>query len=481
MRKSVAVCLVLFAGETNAAGTVHNVAVPPASVTLNPGDDIQAAVDAHGIATTFHLSAGTYRIQSIVPKDDDLFIGDDGAILNGANVLTVFDRDGTLYVARNQRIDPNTQVHGECRKGYPRCGYPQDLYFDGKPLHAVAKKSKVEPGTFFYDYDHDSVYFADDPSGHTVELSYRPFAFGGAAHDVTIENLIVENYASADQQGAIGNHAEGKGWRMHNDEVRWNHGVGVAMPPYSEVHDSFIHHNGELGMGAGTGGGTFERNELAFNAWNGTDCNWECGGAKWAQVTEWFVDDNYVHDNQGPGLWADIDSKQMAFDGNRIEDNLLAGISYEISNSAIISHNSFKGNGAAAFNWGWDGQVQVQNSWGVQVYRNTLALDGTRGGNGIIIIQQNRGQEHMPKGNTVHDNDITMAGGEGAVAGWFADFKPGKFSRSNRFKNNHYHVYATDGAFWAPNDWENFTDWQATGQDTNSTLDSDLTAKGSGR
>ena len=54
--------------------------------------------------------------------------------------------DGALYVARNQPIDPDTMVHGECRRGFPRCGYPQDLYFDGRPLRAVAKKAKVKPG-----------------------------------------------------------------------------------------------------------------------------------------------------------------------------------------------------------------------------------------------------------------------------------------------------------------------------------------------
>jgi hypothetical protein len=71
MRKSIAICLVLLTGHAYAAGPVHRAAPPPDSVMLNPGDDIQAAIDAHGIATTFHLSAGLYRIQSVIPKDDD--------------------------------------------------------------------------------------------------------------------------------------------------------------------------------------------------------------------------------------------------------------------------------------------------------------------------------------------------------------------------------------------------------------------------
>ncbi len=138
------------------------------------------------------------------------------------------------------------------------------------------------------------------------------------------------------------------------------------------------------------------------------------------------------------------------------EDNLYAGLSYEISNSAIISKNIFKGNGAKTFGWGWYGQVQIQNSWGVQVYNNKLVLDGQRGGNGIVIIQQNRGHDHLPKGNSIHHNDITMAGGDGVVAGWFADFEPNKFAGSNRFDKNHYHVYAPDGAFWSANALSSF-------------------------
>jgi len=456
-----------------AVAVLASLTVPARALTvaLSPGDDIQQAVDHNPPGTTFMLNAGVYRIQSVLPKNGNAFVGADGAELNGAKLLDTFDRDGALYVARNQPIDPGTMVQGVCRKGYPRCGNPQDLYLDGKPLRAVAGRAKVKPGTFFYDYGHDAVYFADDPAGHVVELSYRPFAFGGGANGVTIQNLTVENYACADQQGAIGDHGEGTAWEITGNEVRWNHGVGVVMPPGTELTHNFIHHNGELGIGAGGGSGDVDSNEIAFNVWNGTDCDWECGGAKWAQVTEWFVENNYVHNNLGDGLWADIDSEQMLFEGNRIEDNLYAGISYEISNRAVINGNTFKGNGAKTFGWGWRGQIQIQNSWGVEVENNTLVLDPHKGGNGIVIVQQNRGHGNMPKSNSIHDNDITLKGGEGAIAGWFADFKPNKFASSNVFDNNHYHVYAPGGSFWAPNEWTSFAAWQATGQDAHSTLD----------
>ncbi|HWA92301.1 MAG TPA: right-handed parallel beta-helix repeat-containing protein [Rhizomicrobium sp.] len=442
-----------------------------ATVNLSPGDDIQAAVDSHQAGTVFMLAAGMYRLQSVTPKDSDNFIGADGAILNGSKLLADFDSEGGLFVARNQPIDPDTQVHGECLKKYPRCDHPQDLYFDGKALRAVNKLSKVRPGTFYYDYAHEAVYFADDPSGHAVELSYRPFAIGGSADDVTVQNLIVENYACADQQGAIGDHGAGKQWEIYDNEVRWNHGVGIAAPRDVTIMRNNVHHNGELGVGAGAGSGAFEDNEIAFNAWNGTNCDWECGGVKWAEVTEWIVERNYVHDNEGNGLWADINSKQMLFEDNRIVNNRRAGISIEISHATIIDRNFFKGNGARTFGWGWHGQIQIQNSVGVAVENNTLVLDRRRGGNGIIIIQQDRGRPNMPSHNEIFGNDITMAGGGGVMAGWFADYKPNKFAADNVFHDNHYHVYAPDGPFWSANEYVSFADWQATGQDAGSTVD----------
>lgn len=469
----VALAALLCTGAAQAAGVRHAQPAPPGSVTLSPGDDIQAAVDAHPAGTSFFLNAGVYRIQSVVPKRNDSFTGDGGAVLNGARLLDDFDAEGGLFVARGVPIDPDTQVQGVCRKGYPRCGHPQDLYLDGAPLRAVAKKSKVVPGAFYYDYAAEAVYFADDPAGHTVELSYRPHAFAGEARGVTIQNLIVEKYASADQQGAIGDHGEGAGWTIAGNEVRWNHGVGVVGGAFSRIDGNYIHHNGEMGVaGGGVPGSVVSGNEIAFNVWNGTDCGWECGGAKWAQMPDLQVIGNYVHDNAGDGLWTDIDCSNVVYDGNRIEDNLYAGISHEISGTAIIRNNIFKGNGARTFGWGWQGQIQIQNSSDTEVFANTLVLDRRRGGNGIMIVQQNRGAKHMPRRNSIHDNDITMAGGEGAAAGWFADYKPKAFAQSgNLFDSNRYQVYAPDGDLWAPNEWTSFAAWQATGQDAHSTLD----------
>ena len=469
-----ACCLSASAG---AAASQDAQSLPAAAVALSPGDDIQAAVDANPAGTTFSLAAGLYRLQSVRPKDGDSFLGAPGAVLNGARVLTDFGRSGALYVATGLPVDPDAWVHGECRKGWPRCDHPQDLYFDGRPLRATDRLDKVKPGLWFYDYEGQAVYFADDPSGRLVELSHRPFAFGGEARDVTIRNLVVENYACADQQAAVGNNGEGRGWKILDNEIRWNHGIGAVSSKASLIARNFVHHNGEMGLGGGSADGAVVRgNEIAFNVWNGTDCNWECGGGKWALTDGLTVAGNYVHDNQGPGLWTDIDAVNIVYEDNRIERNLGAGISHEISGKAVIRRNVLKGNGARSFIWGWAGQIQVQNSTDTEVYGNTLLLDPKRGGNGLMVIQQDRGARHMPRDNFIHDNDVTMAGGTGAVAGWFSDYKPSRFAPSNRWRSNHYHLGAlSEGEdVWAVNDWVTFDAWQASGQDHDGTVDGDV-------
>src|SRR5207302_10804402 len=71
-------------------------------VTLSPGDNVQAAVDQSGPGTTFILNAGTFRLQSVQPKDGDIFVGTGATILNGAQLLTSFGREGVLWVAYDQ-------------------------------------------------------------------------------------------------------------------------------------------------------------------------------------------------------------------------------------------------------------------------------------------------------------------------------------------------------------------------------------------
>ena len=65
--------------------------------------------------------------------------------------------------------------------------------------------------------------------------------------------------------------------------------------------------------------------------------------------------------------------------------------------------------------WGWGNEIQIQNSQNVEVYGNRVEMTG--GGNGIVMIQQNRGSgtfgTYTTTGNQIHDNIIVDHDGAG--------------------------------------------------------------------
>jgi hypothetical protein len=66
-------------------------------------------VDHNSGGTTFHLTTGLYRGLSIIPKDNDVFVGDEGVLLNGAVVLK-FEKRGAEWVAAGQTNPDEEEV-----------------------------------------------------------------------------------------------------------------------------------------------------------------------------------------------------------------------------------------------------------------------------------------------------------------------------------------------------------------------------------
>ena len=101
--------------------------------TIFPGEDIQARVNAAPFGTTFILKAGVHRLQSIVPRSGNTFVGEPGAVLSGASLLTNFVRSGSYWIAADQTQEGARSggvSDGVCRSTAPQCGYPEDLFID---------------------------------------------------------------------------------------------------------------------------------------------------------------------------------------------------------------------------------------------------------------------------------------------------------------------------------------------------------------
>ena len=74
-------------------------------VNLSPGPNIQNSVSSHPAGTTFCLAAGTYAQQSVVPKNNNQFIGAYGAVLDGRNTTAhAFSGTASGVVIQNLKI-----------------------------------------------------------------------------------------------------------------------------------------------------------------------------------------------------------------------------------------------------------------------------------------------------------------------------------------------------------------------------------------
>ena len=77
---------------------------PAGAIILHAGDNVSAIVNAAPAGATFFFEPGVYRGVSITAKDGQTFLGAQGAILNGSEVLTNWTHSGNLWV--DWRADP---------------------------------------------------------------------------------------------------------------------------------------------------------------------------------------------------------------------------------------------------------------------------------------------------------------------------------------------------------------------------------------
>jgi hypothetical protein len=454
------VLCVLCGGAAGDAG-IFAAPAPFRPTIIYPGQHIQSVVNARPPGSTFLLKAGVHRMQTVQPRDGDTFIGEPGTILSGARPITTFTAGGSYWVATNQFA--NGAIAGECEAGFPRCGYPEELFVDDQPLRHVDSLVDLAPGSWFFDRDEGRIYVGDDPTGRRAELSVTPTAFMPTGNDVVIRELTIEKYASPSQQAAIS--ADGVvNWLVIGNEIRLNHGLGVRVATGTRVIGNRVHHNGQLGVG-GTGEGVvIDGNEISFNNTAHFNPAWEAGGAKFTRTISLAVRSNVVHDNRGHGLWTDIDNINTSYESNRVEDNARIGVLHEISDSATIRGNVVRRNGFGFADWIWGAGILVAASRDVEVSDNVVEDNA----DGIGGVQQARGSgvrgPHDLENLWVHDNRVRMRSGwTGIVEDVGTQYV--YTGRNNRFERNQYQL----GALMFPFVWmdgeRTGAEWRRFGQD----------------
>jgi parallel beta-helix repeat protein len=320
-----------------------------------------------------------------------------------------------------------------------------------------------------------------------------------APNDVTIKNMRITRYNPASSDPAYGcilggGHAPtdgASGWIIENVTIDDFAGCGIRLGHTMQVTNCTVHDGTVLGL-AGIGDDVLIESNEIYNMNVGTS-NPDAGGTKFVKNNGGIYRDNYIHDNNGPGLWLDIANDDFLVEDNLVEDNVQEGICVEISYGGIVQNNTCRRNGmddTRANAWPWGAGIGIHASGGgsVQTGKSISVTGNILEGNayGVSLIQQPRGTNYggEPSGIdpemyvmnvSVTNNTITLQTNSGYLwpdswgscwgvqdVGSTAIFT----SRNNTFQGN---VYILNGEA-QPFAWNQATrtwaGWQGQGHDS---------------
>jgi parallel beta-helix repeat protein len=325
--------------------------------------------------------------------------------------------------------------------------------------------------------------------GAIIRSTTKQFAFRSSANDVTIKNLTIDGYKPGDWYFGSIQSDKGVRWIIDNVEVKNSSHRGISIFDGGQVTDSYVHHNGHLGIKvdglAGYAGQPtyltdrgepvlIANNEISYNNTAKADEGHDAGGLKIWNANNVTVRDNFVHHNWGNGIWFDVDNYGGVIRGNTVEDNEFSGIYVEISRQVLVENNIVNRNGRnhATDNWRVVAGISVDTSSDITVRNNTLANNGN---SLTAAAQSNRsgeGRQWYLRRVLFDANKTTMdLGRVGRVMDATARNNQGTMA-DVKFTNNEY--TASGDAGWIWDNWQSqkisWSQWRGFGQDTNGTL-----------
>ena len=391
-------------------------ASPSPSVGEPTPGTLQALVDAAAPGAVVTVPPGIYREQ--VSIDKPLTLRGDGAEIRGSDVWSAWTIDGRYW--QSQQSVPPLEGGGFCI--VPRCAWPEQVFVDGQPLLQVAGEPRA--GQFAV-APNRRVVLADNPAGHLVEVTVRERWLTVDAPDVTVEDLTMRHAASPPQHGALQAVPGADRLAVANVHLSDAHGALISFQGVTgaSLRSSDLSRGGQLGVHAGGDGTTdltIEGNRIADNNTEGFDPAWEAGGLKAAVSNGLRVTGNEVADNDGVGIWCDIDCRDFAVTENRVHGNTRAGIMFEISDGARIEGNVVWENGWGFPTWGWGAGILVSSSSDATVRGNLLAWNA----DGISVISQARDRAggDAVRNVSVVDNTVLADAASGFLLAWLQDW-----------------------------------------------------------
>jgi parallel beta-helix repeat protein len=339
------------------------------------------------------------------------------------------------------------------------------------PINTLASKSGLEAknGDNFYGQSIAKTILTGNNSA--------PYAFNGTlngASNVTISTMTIENFNSPHLQGAImaalpsATATAPSGWKMTDLTVKNNTETGISVGDDDVVNHDTITNNGNTGIGSGnqenlagnfpfTNGVVIENNVINNN---GFVDHTDSAGAKLLWLKNAHFINNDVFDNYGPGLWCDAYCSYVYYTGNKVTNNLFAGIFPEISNHVTITGNTITGNGVNVCSG--KGIAPFCPSAGISISSSnyvTVSNNKVIGNRDSVIAYNGHVQPGAPEVSNIDVSDNLMGAGNTGIdiATYNAAPQPDALSTSYWTKN----TYADDTVTYYWGSPLNASAWQA--------------------
>lgn len=317
---------------------------------------------------------------------------------------------------------------------YSKCKWQEQVYIDGRALDQVSHLDLPRPGEFNVTqggeaWSQRQIRLADNPQGHTVEVSVRTqWVEGGTTGDITVRNMVMRHTNGYVTGGAL-RLGEGGHWLVENNRLSQAESTNLALRGTGNViRNNDIFCGGNQGMGGTNSPACAEKagrrpagrrpadrrpddfcdwivgNRIFFNNTESGSVNWHSAGIKLTVARNFLVEDNQIFANFGAGLWFDIDCDNNTIRGNTFVNNV-RGVTYEISTNPTITDNVFLYNGLQS-NLRATAAVEILSSPGGTVTNNTLISNQV----GISLRAKARGNHTSLANTTVRGNTIIQSG-----------------------------------------------------------------------
>jgi hypothetical protein len=419
----------------------------PASVPAACTTSLQQLVNAATAGTILKVPACLYR-ESVTINKPLTLAGQPGAEIRGSDVWSAWSQTGSYWISQ-QTVPPlphTDNTDQKCAEPTLRCLIPEQVFVDGHALYPVGTGPLPATGQFALDAARH-VILADNPAGHLLEVSTRNRWVITGADNVTIQGFTMRHAGVDAQTGAVSNDGYSS-WTLQDNVLSDAHGADASAHDATnlKVLRNEMSRGGNLGLAAWQfNQSLIQGNHLHDNGIDLFNPNWSLGGLKMSHLQVVTVDAN-ESDHNGVGLWCDESCINVTYSANRVHDNYLAGIIFEISNGASIHDNVIWNNGWGPVGWVWGAGVLVSSSANAEIYNNTLAWNRA----GISVVDQNRVKPAAPWGNNVHDNTMIRTQQTGVdfwanvTLAWTSDNGNGPGSMFDPASNNR----GANNAYW---------------------------------